>query len=98
MLLFCKGDMSKMVGMTWRFLVLGDPLVDIFVIRDLDSRLSHRERQAVAEWENSNFSLHAMRDHPFHNVKLLGGMWGASNKVLGRQGSKLIQLQLIIVR
>ena len=32
------GDVSRVMGMTWRFLPLADPSVDIMVSRDLDSR------------------------------------------------------------
>jgi hypothetical protein len=67
---------------SWRFLPLGDPLVDIFVVRDLDSRLTQRERVAVEEWENSNYTVHAMRDNSNHGTSLLGGMWGATYYIL----------------
>ena len=50
----------------------------MFASRDLDSHLSAREVAAVREWrENSNYSLHAMRDNPHHGFKLLGGAWDA---------------------
>jgi len=96
-ILFYAGDMRKMHAMTWRFLPLGDPMVDIFISRDLDSRVSSRERKAVEEWEHSNLSLHTMRDHPYHGVPFLGGMWGAKNgdNVFGGKGSKLLQLTLV---
>lgn len=32
------------IAMMWRFLAAEDPDVDVFLIRDLDSRLSLRER------------------------------------------------------
>ena len=44
----------------------------------MDSHLSAREVAAVREWrEKSNYSLHAMRDHPNHGFKLFGGAWDA---------------------
>ena len=44
----------------------------------MDSHLSAREVAAVREWrEKSNYSLHAMRDNPGHDFKLLGGAWDA---------------------
>ena len=50
----------------------------MFASRDLDSHSSAREVAAVREWrEKSNYSLHAMRDHPNHGFKLLGGAWDA---------------------
>lgn len=30
-----------------------------------------------------------MRDHPFHNTAILGGMWGARNQILDRIGITL---------
>lgn len=71
-------DMSQMSipGMFWRFLVHDEIGVDLFIIRDVDSRLGIREAIAVYDWINSNKNLHIMRDHPHHTFKILGGMWG----------------------
>jgi hypothetical protein len=44
--------------------------------RDLDSPLTTRERSAVDAWLSSNKSFHSMRDHPEHDVPMLGGLWG----------------------
>ncbi|CAB4066024.1 unnamed protein product [Lepeophtheirus salmonis] len=68
----------RMFGMLWRFLPVIDPHVDLLLSRDLDSRFSNRELTAVQEWMNSDKILHIMRDHPFHNVPILGGLWGAN--------------------
>ena len=70
---------SKIPGMYWRFLVMDDPQVSIFIVRDIDSRLSIREKLAVKEWEQSDKIMHIMRDHPHHHYKILGGMWGFKN-------------------
>ena len=70
---------SKIPGMFWRFLPFQDKNVDIFVVRDTDSRINEREYKAVCEWEKSNKVMHVMRDHPHHNYKILGGMWGYKN-------------------
>ena len=64
-------------GLYWRFQVAFDPDVDRFLIRDTDSRLNPREAAAVREWEESGKQFHAMRDHQFHTVPIMGGMWGA---------------------
>jgi protein O-GlcNAc transferase len=68
-------DMSdnKFPGMFWRFLPND---VDLFIVRDADSRLNIREQRAVEDWISSNKILHIMRDHPHHNFPVLGGMWG----------------------
>ena len=39
------------LGRWWRFMVLGDPTVRRFGIRDLDMFLLDRERDAVSVWE-----------------------------------------------
>jgi len=64
-------------GMFWRFMANDDPLVDVFISRDCDSRLNYREKAAVDEWINSDKYLHTMHDHYAHrSVPILGGMWG----------------------
>lgn len=67
-------------GMFWRFFACEDS--DIMLSRDTDSRLSLREKLAVDEWLNSKKDFHIMRDHPFHNTVILGGMWGVRNGLL----------------
>jgi hypothetical protein len=60
--------------MTWRFLPLLDPTVDILMPRDSDSHISIRESAAVNEWLlSSNSTFHIMRDHVFHCIEILGG-------------------------
>jgi len=63
-------------GMFWRFYPASEDDVDVFLSRDTDSRLSEREKLAVDEWLLSNKGLHIMRDHPYHNSLIMGGMWG----------------------
>lgn len=67
-------------GMFWRFLSCEDS--DIMLSRDTDSRLNLREKSAVDEWLNSDKNFHIMRDHPWHNIQILGGMWGCRNGIL----------------
>jgi hypothetical protein len=63
-------------GLFWRFEPASDPEVEMFVSRDLDSRINPREAAAVHEWIASGKRLHTMRDHYEHIVPILGGMWG----------------------
>lgn len=69
-------------GMFPRFLIAEDPNVERFLIRDVDSRPSAREVSAVQDWVKSDLNFHAMRDHPYHAVWMLGGLWGAKGGVL----------------
>ena len=69
-------------GMFARFLPAGEVDVDVFITRDCDSRFTEREVAAVQEWLDSPQTIHAMRDHPYHTVPILGGLWGAKRGAL----------------
>jgi hypothetical protein len=69
-------------GMFWRFWAAEEEDVDIFLSRDCDSRFSDREIAAINEWLKSDKDFHIMRDHPYHTVPILGGMWGCRNGIL----------------
>jgi hypothetical protein len=79
-------------GMFWRFFASEDEEVDVFLSRDCDSRFSERELLAINEWLISDKDFHIMRDHPYHNVPILGGMWGCRRGIMREIGlSKLIE-------
>lgn len=65
----------------WRFLVLDDPSVDRFLLRDADSLVSEREVAAVQAWVASGRWFHLMRDYCSHSELLLAGMWGGCGGV-----------------
>jgi hypothetical protein len=69
-------------GMFWRFYPASEDDVDVMISRDCDSRLNNRERDAVNEWLSSDKGFHIMRDHPWHNTAILGGMWGSRKGVV----------------
>lgn len=48
-------------------------MVDIMMSRDSDTPIIDRETIAVREWLESNYTFHAMRDHPMHCIEMLGG-------------------------
>jgi hypothetical protein len=73
-------------GMFWRFWAAEDENVDIFLSRDCDSRFSEREVLAIKEWLDSDKDFHIMRDHPYHTVPILGGMWGCRNSLMKKIG------------
>ncbi|XP_053390898.1 uncharacterized protein LOC128553748 [Mercenaria mercenaria] len=64
---------------SWRFLVASERKVARFIIRDIDSRLSFREKVAVNEWIYSGRKLHTMRDHPHQTFFINAGLWGGMN-------------------
>ena len=73
----------KTNGMTWRFIPMADPWVDIACFRDLDSVIFKREEAAVREFLASEDKevCHVMRDHPLHTAKIMGGMWCFRNEI-----------------
>lgn len=69
-------DSKTASGLFWRFLVASDPNVDFFMIRDADSLISVREKNAVDEWVASNCDFHVLRDFYTHSELILAGLWG----------------------
>lgn len=70
---------NTIMGMFWRFLPATFPYVDVMISRDCDSRLDYREKACVDEWLESGKMFHVIRDHPHHNIEILGGTWGIQN-------------------
>jgi hypothetical protein len=85
-----------MHGMMWRWLPVGDSFVDYFASRDLDSSLIQREKDSVDEWLGEKKLFHVMRDHPNHNVEMLGGLWGYASVLNRSLGYELVR-QLVPV-
>ncbi|XP_065656604.1 uncharacterized protein LOC136082000 isoform X2 [Hydra vulgaris] len=85
-------DLESINGMVWRFLIVADLTVDIACIRDLDSKILERESDAVRIWLKSGKLVYAMKDHPQHDIPILGGMWCYRNKLNRELGIKIAQL------
>jgi hypothetical protein len=62
-----------------RFLPFENKNNEFYLSRDTDGRLIHREVKAIEQWIESGKKFHIIRDHPWHNAPILGGMWGAKN-------------------
>ncbi|XP_053406061.1 uncharacterized protein LOC128559062 [Mercenaria mercenaria] len=77
--------------MAWRFLVTRSHHVEKYLVRDIDSRLSMREKIAVNEWIVSGKRFHVMRDHPSHKYLISGGMWGGTEGSLSDLYVKLLK-------
>ncbi|XP_047479822.1 uncharacterized protein LOC125032608 isoform X2 [Penaeus chinensis] len=71
------GNVTSIHNMIWRTLPLGDERVSAFFVRDTDSLLLERGAAAVREWMSGNKSFHLLRDHPYHGIPVMGGLWGA---------------------
>lgn len=63
------------VGLFQRFLVMNDPSVERFLVRDCDARPSAAEAELVEQWIDSGFPFHVVRDHVLHNELMIGCLW-----------------------
>jgi hypothetical protein len=63
------------VGLFQRFLVMNDPSVGRFLVRDCDARLSQAEADLLAQWIGSGKPFHVVRDHVLHNELMIGCLW-----------------------
>jgi hypothetical protein len=72
-----RGDWT---GMFWRFEPVKHDDVEMFASRDTDCRPCEREIVAMNGWSNSNSIFHIMRDHPWHNRPILGGLFAAKRQ------------------
>jgi hypothetical protein len=63
------------VGLFQRFLVMNDPAVGRFLVRDCDARLSRAEAYLVQQWIESDYPFHVVRDHVLHNELMIGCTW-----------------------
>jgi tetratricopeptide (TPR) repeat protein len=63
------------VGLFQRFLVMNDPAVGRFLVRDCDARVSAAEAELVQQWIDSGYPFHAVRDHVLHNELMIGCLW-----------------------
>ena len=62
--------------------------MDVILVRDLDSEISHREISAYNEFSYSEKKFHIMRDHPNHGVAILGPILDGKLDSLIRHVSK----------
>lgn len=66
--------------MLWRLEPILEEDVELFISRDIDTRILLREVLAVRQWVTSDKQIHIMRDHPQHYNKILGGMYGVKTE------------------
>jgi len=80
-------DIDSAFFTNYRYFACADIRTEYVIFRDTDSRIDEREAAAVKQWIKSDYSLHIMRDHPWHGPDqyyhmMLGGMWGVDCKKL----------------
>lgn len=91
-LVVMKGKNINQIYTTWRFLAYDDPNVSVVLFRDIDSVPTEREVLMIRKWEKSNKDFLIIRDHPYHNIKILAGMWGA------KRSGKIKSIKKILTR
>lgn len=87
-----KEPVQGHLGMFWRFEPLKDRSIERFIVRDTDSRLNEREADAVREWEESGAEFHIIRDHYYHGARIIGGLWGATDKFIAKIADKFDEM------
>jgi len=73
---------SEKQKLCWRFKVANQPEVGRFLVRDIDSVFSLRERMAVEQWLESDEWFHTIHDWWTHTDLMLAGLWGGVANVL----------------
>lgn len=68
---------DKSGNMFDRFLTIDDDDCDIMFVRDADSRVHARDVACIEDFIASPIHmLHIIRDHYYHRLPIMGGMWG----------------------
>jgi len=75
-LIHINNDNTNGLNSVWRFQPSMNESVDVFLSRDCDSRITQREMQLVNMWLNSDKELHIIRDHAWHQMPIMAGMFG----------------------
>jgi hypothetical protein len=65
-----------------RMLVMDDPDVDVFMLRDLDSALLARDSLAVHTWLTTGVGFLTLHDHFWHGIPIMAGMWGGRRQAV----------------
>ena len=69
----CSNEPNKMVQ---RLLRLNYFEQGAFFIRDADSRVTARDAHCIRAFLASDKQYHAVRDHPYHKSRIMGGLFG----------------------
>ncbi|XP_065556178.1 uncharacterized protein LOC136024688 [Artemia franciscana] len=70
----------------WRYLALLDPSTEVVMFRDSDAIMLQKDVNAATQWLHSARLYHVMRDHYYHGVPILAGMFGVK---LGQQRKEI---------
>ena len=89
------GTGAKHRFMFWRFLACEDIALDRVLVRDVDHVALPEEKLMVQRWEESGKRFHIIRAHYSHNMRVMGGLWGAvpEQNFITKHFSKLWRFQ-----
>jgi hypothetical protein len=65
-----------------RFFAIDDPVVEVVLMRDADSRVHWKDRWAINDFLSTRHGAHIVRDHEQHGAYILAGLWGIRKGVL----------------
>lgn len=65
-----------------RFFAIDDDEVEVAFVRDADSRIHERDRWCINEFLKSDKLFHIVRDHKYHGMRIMGGIWGIKKQCL----------------
>lgn len=74
-----------------RFYTIDYPEVEVMMVRDADSRIHERDRWTIREFLRSPKTFHIIRDHPHHNIQIVGGFWGMKKGALDKPMKQLAE-------
>ena len=74
---------TGMVNKFYRFFPIDDLYIETCIIRDADSRIYERDESCIRDFMLSDEGAHIIRDHPNHHHKMMAGMLGIKQGVLG---------------
>ena len=67
--------------MIHRFLPTMTDDYEFVCVRDADSRIHARDRWCIDTFLDSPYTAHTIRDHYWHEPRLMGGLWGCKGKI-----------------
>lgn len=77
--------------MLYRFCAIDNPDAEVMCVRDADSRIHERDQWTIREFVRSPYSVHILRDHPYHTMPIVGGMWGMKRGALSESMASLLR-------
>ena len=73
-----------------RFLAIDDEDCSIMFSRDADSRVHERDAGCIEDFIASHKMLHIIRDHHYHSMEIMGGLFGIRKGALKHKIENII--------